>query len=146
VTTLLVDTSVVIKWFHSEGESELAEARAIRDATSRGDIDARVIDLAIYEMGNVLLGALNWRASDIADQLDDLMVICGVPLAMAATWIREAATLGATHGLTFYDACWAASAQALGVSLVSADVQLLDAGLAESPQAATQRLRLAPSS
>jgi predicted nucleic acid-binding protein len=146
VTTLLVDTSVVIKWFHSEGESELAEARAIRDATRRGDVDARVIDLAIYEMGNVLLRALRWRASDIADQLDDLTVICGVPLAMAATWIREAATIGATHHLTFYNACWAASAQALGVSLVSGDAQLLAAGLAESPRAATQRLRLAPSS
>jgi hypothetical protein len=29
---LLVDTSVIIKWFHSEGEAELAEARALRTA------------------------------------------------------------------------------------------------------------------
>ena len=38
----------------------------------------------------------------------------------------------------------AAAAQALGISLVSADTQLLGAGLAESPRAATGRLRLAP--
>lgn len=146
MTTLLVDTSVLVKWFHSEGESELAEARAIRDATRREDLDARVIDLAIYEMGNVLLRALHWNGTDVADQLDDLIVICGDPLAMAAGWLREAAIIGAAHALTFDDACWVAAAQALGVSLVSADFKLLDAGLAESPRAAAQRLRLVPSS
>jgi hypothetical protein len=47
VTTLLVDTSVLVKWFHSEGEPELAEARSLRDATRVGDIQARVIDIAL---------------------------------------------------------------------------------------------------
>ena len=142
MTTLLVDTSVLIKWFHSEGESELIEARAIRDATRRGEIEARVIDLAIYEMGNVLLRSLHWSASDVADQLDDLIVVCGAPLAIAAAWFRQAADIGAKHGLTFYDACWAAAAQALGISLVSVDAQLLTAGLAESPAAVVQRVLL----
>jgi predicted nucleic acid-binding protein len=142
VTTLLVDTSVLVKWFHSEGESELAEARAIRHATQIGDIQARVIDLALYEMGNVLVRALGWSGSDVADQLDDLIVICGPPLAMAGEWLRQAATIGSTHGLTFYDAAWAAAASSLGVSLVSADTQLLAAGLAESPTAVTRRLQL----
>lgn len=146
MTTLLVDTSVLIKWFHSEGESQVAEAHALREATRRGDIEARVIDLALYEMGNVLLRSLHWSGPDVAGQLDDLIVICGSPLAVAADWLRQAAVLGAANGLTFYDACWAAAARALGVSLVSADVQLLDAGLAESPRAAAERLRLAPSS
>ena len=142
MTTVLVDTSVLVKWFHSEGESELIEARAIRDATRRGEVESRVIDLAIYEMGNVLLRSLHWSGSDVADQLDDLIVICGVPLAIAGAWFRQAADIGATHGLTFYDACWAAAALALGISLVSVDTQLLGAGLAESPAAVVERLRL----
>jgi len=142
VTTLLVDTSVLVKWFHSEGESEVIEARAIRDATQVGDVQARVIDLALYEMGNVLLRALGWGASDIADQIADLVVICGPPLAMDGEWLRQAALLGERHRLTFYDAAWAGAAKALGVSLVSGDAQLLAAGLAESPAAVAQRLRL----
>ncbi|MGA8426696.1 MAG: type II toxin-antitoxin system VapC family toxin [Candidatus Dormiibacterota bacterium] len=142
LTTLLVDTSVLVKWFHSEGESELAEARAIREATTVGDVQARVIDLALYEMGNVLLRALGWNASDVSDQLDDLVVICGPPLGIAADWLRTAAVIGETHRLTFYDAVSAAAAQGLGVSLVSADTQLLAAGLAESPAAVAERLRL----
>jgi predicted nucleic acid-binding protein len=144
VTTLLVDASVIIKWFHSEGETELAEARAIRDATARGDVSCRVIDLALYELGNVLLRALGWGASQIADQLDDIVVVCGAPLAMAADWLRNAAVIGVAHGLTFYDAAWAAAAEALGISLVTADTALLAAGLGESPRDATSRLRLPP--
>jgi predicted nucleic acid-binding protein len=142
VTTLLVDTSVLVKWFHSEGESELAEARSIRDATQVGEIQARVIDLALYEMGNVLLRRLGWNGPDVADQLEDLVIICGPPLAMAAEWLGQAAELGARHRLTFYDAAWAAAAEALGISLVSIDAQLLAAGLAESPATIVHRLRL----
>ncbi len=63
MTGLLVDTSVLIKWFHSDGESELAEARAIRDAHVRGVVDAYVLDLALYEVGNVLTRALDGRRS-----------------------------------------------------------------------------------
>jgi len=62
VTRLLIDRSVLIKWFHSAGESEVVEARAIRDAHVRGDLDAHVLDLAIYEVGNVLAPALKWTA------------------------------------------------------------------------------------
>ena len=142
MTTLLVDTSVLVKWFHSEGESDLAEARALRQATQVGDVESRVLDLALYEMGNVLLRALGWGASVVADQLEDLVVICGPPLAMAAAWLRQAAELGQRHRLTYYDASWAAAAEALGISLVSVDAQLLTAGLAESPAAVVRRLRL----
>ena len=142
MTTLLVDTSVLIKWFHDEGEPDLAEARAIRDATRREELRTLVIDLALYEMGNVLLRALHWKGSDVADQLDDLVLICGAPVAMSGELFRKAAEIGASHGLSFYDAAWAAAAELIGVSLVSADARLLAAGLAESPRAAARRLRL----
>lgn len=142
MTTLLVDTSVLIKWFHCKGESELEEAHAIRNAAQRGDVECRVIDLALYEMGNVLLRSLGWTGSDVADQLDDLIVICGPPLALTSEWLRRTADIGAIHGLTFYDAAWAASAVDLGVSLVSSDRLLLASGLAESPAFTAQRLRL----
>jgi len=143
VTRLLIDTSVLIKWFHGAGESELAQARAIRDAHIRGDLDAHVLDLAIYEVGNVLARTLRWTASDVGDQLDDLLAIVGSPIVMAQGWLRDAAVLAEVHILSFYDASWAAAAAALGVSFVSADRRLLAAGLAESPSAVTTRLNLA---
>lgn len=146
MTSVLVDTSVIVKWFHSTGEPDLAEARALRDATVSGDLDARVIDLCLYELGNVLSRSLRWNASDVADQLDDLVVICGAPLAMTAPWLRDAASIAHSHALTFYDASWAAAARALGVLLVSADALLLDSGLAVPAGAARELLGLSPPS
>lgn len=142
MTALLVDTSVLIKWFHSSGESGVAEARAIRDAHQAGRLEARIIDLALYELGNVLLMGLRWPPADVADQIDDLVEICGEPLIVERSWLSHAAVLGHQHRLTFYDAAWAAAAQQLGVPLVSADSALVGAGLAESPTTLATRLNL----
>jgi predicted nucleic acid-binding protein len=142
MTDLLVDTSVLIKWFHSAGESEVSQARALLDAHVRGDLEAHVLDLAIYEVGNVLTRALSWSAAEVADQLDDLLAIVGPPLSMSHDWLGDVARLAETHGLSFYDASWAGCADALGISLVSADRRLLAAGLAETASDAASRLRL----
>lgn len=146
MTRLLIDTSVLIKWFHDAGESELAEARAIRDAHIRGELVAEVLDLAIYEVGNVLARALRWTAVDVGDQLDDLLAIVGAPIVMARGWLHDVAVLAETHSLSFYDASWAAAAVALGIPLVSADRRLVAAGLAETAAAFTSRLNLASQS
>jgi predicted nucleic acid-binding protein len=55
VTTLFVDTSVIVKWFHHENETGVAASRAICRVAQAGEIQARVIDIALYEMGNALL-------------------------------------------------------------------------------------------
>ena len=58
MTHLLIDnTSVLIKWFHSDGERELEQARALRSAHVTGELDAHMLDLASYEVGNVLTRA-----------------------------------------------------------------------------------------
>ncbi len=97
-----------------------------------------MLDLAIYEFGTVLARALKWTAEDVADQLDDLLAIVGSPIVMAQGWLRDAAKLAETHVLSFYDASWAASAGALGVSLVSADRRLVATGLANTATAASR--------
>ncbi len=144
MTRLLIDTSVLIKWFHSDGEGELAPARALRAGPMSGDVDAHVLDLAWYEVGNVLTRALRWPPTDVADQLEDLQAILGSALVMTPAWLRRAASVAHIHMLSFYDASWAAAAVELGVPLVSADRRLLSAGLAESPSEIVARLRLSP--
>lgn len=139
---MLIDTSVLVKWFHSEGEAELDPARALRAAHLSGQAPARVLDLAQYEFGNVLLRRLRLPADRVRQALAALRTAVGEPVVFDQAWVKLAAVLGEAHGLTFYDACWAAAARHVGVPLVSADRQLLDAGLAESPTAAATRLGL----
>lgn len=142
IDSLLLDTSVLLKWFHADGEPEVAPARALRGAHQDGMIEVRVLDLAIYELGNVLVRSLGWRGSAVADQLDDLTRLCGTPLVLDPAWRRRAAQLAEQHGLSFYDAAWAATAAELDLILVSAERQLLRAELAQSATVVAARLRL----
>jgi len=139
---VLTDTSVLLKWFHLEGEDEVPAARAMLRAHRAEQVDVKILDLSMYELGNILLRKLGWTARDVADQLDDVQILCGSPLALVDVWRREAADLAEQHGLSFYDAAFAAAARGLGVALVSADRQLIAAGLAESVTRWAERMRL----
>lgn len=138
----MVDTSVLLKWFHAEGEGEVAESRAVLAAHRDEVLTAHVLDLTVYELGNILLRALRWSAEDTAAQLDDVLVLCGPGLVLAPEWRRDAAALAEEHRLSFYDAAFAAAARALDAPLLSADRALLAAGLAESPTGFTRRVGL----
>jgi predicted nucleic acid-binding protein len=142
VTAVVVDTSVLLKWFHSSGEAEVIESRAVLAAHVDEVVTAHIVDLGVYELGNVLLRSLNWSADDVADQLDDLLVICGPPLVSTPSWLRVAAGVAEQHRLTYYDAMFVAAAHASEAVLISADRDLLAAGLAESPTEFTRRLGL----
>lgn len=142
--TVVVDTSVIMKWFHAENEAEVGESRAILAAHRDEILVAHILDLGVYEFGNVLLRALRWSAEDTADQIEDLLVICGPPLVPAPQWRRDAALLAHQHQVTFYDALFAAAARALDAPLISMDQQLLAADLAETPAAFASRVGLIP--
>jgi predicted nucleic acid-binding protein len=129
----LVDTSVVIKWVHEEGETDVDSARRLLTAHRAGRTRLLLLDLVVYEFGNVLVRALRQPAVVVAQQLDLLHRLCGPFVHPAPSWHADAARLAERHRLTFYDASWAAAASALGCPLVSADRTLLDAGLAIGP-------------
>lgn len=139
--SLLVDTSVVVKWFHQDGESEVAPARTLLRAHRDGRERLLVLDLAAYEFGNVLLHPLGLPALAVARHLGLLLTLCGPLVHARPSWLEAAADLGERHRLTFYDASWVAAAQALRCPLVSADRLLLSTGLAVSATeaAAAQR-------
>lgn len=128
-----------LEWFHAEGEEEVDEARALLAAHQAGLTTAWVLDLTYYELGNVLVRALGWKAADVAAQLDDLTAVCAT-LAPDIADRRLAAHLAAEHDLTFYDAIYAAVARSRDATLVTADRALLQAGGA-SPGEVVSRLR-----
>jgi len=122
----VVDASVALKWFlPPEREPDGALARA-----AIGTLAMRTTALAVHEVGNILLRQSGWDVERIVAALDLLAEICGEPLELAAEDRPTAVALARRHGLTFYDASYAAIAQRLGRRLLSADADLLDAGLA----------------
>lgn len=140
VIDVVFDASVALKWFRAEGESEIEPARALLDAHRSGEVlIASVLDLTAYEIGNALIRRVEPEA--VSSVLGALAAICTAH-ALDAEDRHAAAVLAAGHGLTFYDAAYASVAQRRGGVLATADRQLLDAGLGESPAALAQRLAL----
>lgn len=137
---LLVDTSVLLKWFRSEGEPEVEAARALLAAHVDERAQVVILDLAVYELGNVLVRALREPPALVQDTLSLLLRLCGPPVIPQPSWHAAAVDLAARHRLTFYDASWAAAAEALDCPLVTADRALLAAGLGRTATAAAAAL------
>jgi len=130
---IVSDANVALKWFHAEGEEEVLEARALLDAHRSRDIGVAVLDLTPYEVGNALMRG---RAGATADQaaivLDALGQVCGTVSPDAADF-RRAAELAEQHGLSLYDAAYAAVAEGRDAELATLDRELLKAGLGVRP-------------
>ena len=128
---VVADASVVLKWFHAEGEEAVEPARAILEAFARQQIDLVILDLTIYEIGNVLVRA-GAGPQATATVLDALTEICQL-VALSGPERVMAARLASEHDLTFHDAAYAAVALERGGRLVTMDRGLLAAGLGVRP-------------
>ncbi len=130
---VVVDASVVLKWFHAAGEGAVAPARAIVEAFARRQIDLVVLDLTIYEIGDVLVRSVGAGPKAIAAVLDALTEICQ-PVTLSGPERTTAARLASERGLTFHAAAYAAVAQERGGRLATVDRALLAAGLGVRPE------------
>lgn len=133
------DANVALKWFHAEGEEEVPEARALLDAHRSRDLGVAVLDLTSYEVGNALMrGRAGASAEQAAIVLEALGEVCAVVSPDAADF-RRATELAEQHGLTLYDATYAAVADSHEAELVTLDRALLKAGLGVRPGDLTKK-------
>ena len=72
---VLCDASVVLKWFHSDGEEEVEASRALLDLHRSHGMALSVLDLTAYEVGNALLRGIGVGAEKVSAVLDALDVI-----------------------------------------------------------------------
>jgi predicted nucleic acid-binding protein len=134
VISVVSDASVVLKWFHSEGEEEVDSARALLDAHKERTIALSVLDLTVYEVGNALMrGRAGAGAEQAATVLEALIEICP-SIHPNSTEMRVASQLAERHDLTLYDAAYAAVAQGRSAELATLDRALLAAKLGSRPR------------
>lgn len=137
------DANVALKWFHAEGEEEVAESRRLLEAHRARDVALSLLDLTPYEVGNALLrGRAGASAEQVATVLEALAEICPA-IQPGPEELRRATELAHRHDLTLYDAAYAAVAEGRGASLATLDRALLDAGLGERPSDIAARLATA---
>jgi len=117
VTEVVLDASVVIKWFRSEGERHVADARALRRSFEAGKLIVFTPPLLRLEIVNVAGRRWRWEEAalvDLAASLDELGFERTEPdLTRVAHWTAQ--------GLTAYDSAYVAVAEATGTRLVTDD-------------------------
>jgi predicted nucleic acid-binding protein len=117
VTEAVLDASVVIKWFRSDGERHVDPARLLRRLFEAGELIVFTPPLLRLEIVNVAGRRWRWDEAalvDLAASLDDLGFEQTEPdLVRVARWTAR--------GLTAYDGAFVAVAEALGTPLITDD-------------------------
>lgn len=124
MTNLVLDSSVVIKWFRKEGEENRDQALKIRNKFLAGELKIVVPDLVYYELANVLKTKSAASHSSIAKVIELVFLYPLVVIHPTAQFLNEANKLAFRFGITIYDALYLAVAKHLDCPLITADQKL----------------------
>ena len=120
MTLLVVDASVVVKWFFPEPSSHAA--RALLDTPTR----FAAPDLVFAEVGNTIWKRV--RTGELDQQTARRMVADVAAVAIdpvpSRLLLKDAAAIAIAAGITVYDAMYVALAVRLRTQLVTADQRL----------------------
>ena len=119
----LLDTSVAVKWFILEEDSE--KAANLRQEHGRAELLLHVPDILLMELANALRYSPLVSAGEIpqALRLFSDMEIITVPFELDV--LISCVTLSIEHDLAVYDAYFLALAQAIEMPLITADWKML---------------------
>ena len=121
MTEIVLDASVLLKWFVSQAERGRDEALSLRAEYERGGLAVLVPSLLFLELLNVAGRRWGWdeeTINEVAGSLEDLGFDVMEPeLRAVAAWV--------SRGLTAYDAAYVALAEQIGIQLVSDDTEVL---------------------
>jgi predicted nucleic acid-binding protein len=117
---VVLDASVVLKWFHGQGERGSEAAQELRDQFEAGDLHVVAPPLLWLEILNVAARRWGWggvQLEELAAALPELgFELIDPKLSEVAEW--------SARGLTAYDAAYVAAAEAAGVPLVTDDAEI----------------------
>lgn len=118
---VVLDASVVFKWFGDEDERDTAAARALEAQYRLGEIQVTVPYLLFLELLNIAARRRSWPVERLIVLAGGLLALrFGIgqpPLERVAYW--------AGHGLTAYDACYVALAEERRTVVITADDRIL---------------------
>jgi len=131
VSTLLIDASVILAAFDQDDGEHADSCTVLADTAAT----LATLDLARFEVANVAV--CSWHAPSVVDNMLSAIERIGEDggvIASTHALLRSAALLALEHGISVYDASYAAAARQGGLELVSCDLRdLVGKGLARTP-------------
>lgn len=124
---LVVDASVVVKWYFPEQFSE--HALSILDRALADETSLVAPDLMLYEVANVLWKSVRGQrlALEEAELALQHLVRSPIRLIEASLVASRALQIGADTGRTTYDASYLAVAEVFDTATLTADERLVNA-------------------
>jgi len=114
-----LDSSVVVKWFSEEDDSE--KALEMRDAFVRGDVELIVTPLLLCEVSNALRYKPDFDSEKLKEAIDALMDLQMEVEVIDKDLLKRSAEIAFDTGVTIYDAVPVAAAERRGALCVTAD-------------------------
>ena len=121
MSDVVLDASVLLKWFQTEEESHVEEAKRLEAQFEAGELTVLVPSLLWLEVLNVAARRLRWTREQLerlTARLGELgFVVVEPELTRVARW--------AAQGLTAYDAAYLAVAEQSGAQLITDDGEVV---------------------
>lgn len=123
VSPLLIDTSILVKWFVEEPDSNIATR--LRDESAAGKLDIATTELAFYELANALRNNRVLSDADIHEAVEDIRTEKIAVLSFDIDAMHIAIENSKEYGTSIYDAYFVAQADLEGMTLLTADEKLV---------------------
>ncbi len=120
--TVVVDASVVAKWFVHEADEE--KALKIRAAQVDGRVNLIAPDLLLYEVSNVLRFRPDITEKECSENIEAVFSFGIELISPSSESLSRGIALARRLDLSVYDACYLAIAERLGAALVTADAKI----------------------
>ena len=123
-TALVIDASIVVKWFVPETDS--TDALKIRDDHVNGEVSLFAPDLLTYELANALRYRTSITDNDLRKSIESIFQLDLALIGPTTESISRTAMLARSLDISIYDACYLELAQSLECQVITSDKSFCD--------------------
>lgn len=123
MTSLIIDTSVAVKWLNQDNEEHIEKADKILEDARDGKVELFAPELLKYEVGNALLFGKKISGNDIKDLMN---IFYSLPITFVPEnryLANETYILAQNLSITYYDASFISLAKQNGAILVTENIK-----------------------
>lgn len=124
-TTLVIDTSVMVKWLSADREKNLDRADKILTDSRKGLVELVAPELAKYEIGNVLLLSKKLSSKQGIIVLNQFFMLPITFVIESEEIAKLTYNLAFDLGITYYDAAFLSLAKQYNATLITENIKHL---------------------
>ena len=121
--TLVIDTSVIVKWLNTNNEENTEKADAILEDVKNGKAELFTPELAKYELGNVLLKGKQLTPNEAYLSFGTVYSLQITFVTESEELAKETYNLAFNNGVTYYDAAFMSLAKQYNAILVTDNIK-----------------------